>query len=299
MQTEEQKLKQKCKDLKRKIREIEDSSEIVTIAVSRAKLAVRRLRSEYTLLLEVLEQKTVVAEEDQTEADGLNGPDIDDFSGLNHLLASTPSKTKQSAPVSAKKKRGGVGALRKAREKDPSIPKRPTNAYLIFCDLEKENVKKDLDSNNPGVVMDLSKGLTEAWKKLDEEARKPYYKLYEEDRLRYHRELEAYQKKKSASADSQLATSEPPSTPVTEPVEPNEPVEPIENKASAEAAESSKAAEAIEPADQTEIVPAASELKTEQQEEPKSDVQMSEASTEVAEPKVEPKVESEDTKAED
>ncbi|GME79272.1 unnamed protein product [[Candida] boidinii] len=118
----------------------------------------------------------------------------------NGLIDSNNSN--QTLSNKGKGKRGGPGALKKARIKDPTIPKRPTNAYLIFCEMEKEKLKKEIELKNPGVSVDLSRAMTDAWKKLDEESRKPYYELYERDRARYHREIEEYNFRKSGGVPS-------------------------------------------------------------------------------------------------
>ena len=56
--------------------------------------------------------------------------------------------------------------------------------------MEKERIKQD-DPN----ASDLSKSMTEAWKNLSEERRRPYYKLYEDDRIRYQRKWQNIIKK--------------------------------------------------------------------------------------------------------
>ncbi len=57
-ESEDVKYKQKCKDLKRRIQEIEDHNDVVTIKIARAKRAVQRLRLERAFLLEKLEERT-------------------------------------------------------------------------------------------------------------------------------------------------------------------------------------------------------------------------------------------------
>ena len=79
--------------------------------------------------------------------------------------------------------------------RDPDLPKRPTNAYLIFCQMEKDRIRQEAELNGE-TVADLLKLLTECWKKLDEEKRRPYYKLNEDDRDRYQREMVAYNLRK-------------------------------------------------------------------------------------------------------
>ncbi|KAG7853534.1 hypothetical protein KL941_000584 [Ogataea angusta] len=195
----------KCVDLKVKIDELEFENEATAVAVSRAKQAVERLRYEYALLLEALGRKAdevSIPNVGQLTADDLDGDEIDSLrlADITHLLTKTPfslAKNGFSASVGslvAKKKRG-ANTLKKQRLKDPTIPKRPTNAYLIFCEMEKERVKKQIESKDPGVPSDLSKAMTEAWRNLDDVSRKPYYELYEQDRLRYQREIKEYNSK--------------------------------------------------------------------------------------------------------
>lgn len=137
------------------------------------------MRLEFAVLLEVLEQKAGAVENDD----------------LNQLIAIAKERS-ISLEASNEQKKQSITPKR-TKQKDPNGPKRPTNAYLIFCDLEKEKIKKELESKTPGVTSDLSKALTEAWKSLDGEGRKPYYSLYEEDKGRYQRELDAYQKRQA------------------------------------------------------------------------------------------------------
>ncbi|EDK43900.1 hypothetical protein LELG_02079 [Lodderomyces elongisporus NRRL YB-4239] len=91
----------------------------------------------------------------------------------------------------------GLGALGNGhlietkKPRDPDLPKRPSNAYLVFCEQEKERLKLDDPESK-----DLSRTMTEAWKSLSEEERRPYYKLYEDDRVRYQREMDEYNRKK-------------------------------------------------------------------------------------------------------
>lgn len=53
----EERFKQKCKELKKRVLEVEESNEIATIALSRTLASIRRLRLEYSILLERLEDR--------------------------------------------------------------------------------------------------------------------------------------------------------------------------------------------------------------------------------------------------
>lgn len=157
-------------------------------------MAIRRLRLEYSVLLERLESRLVMIPNGLMTEEYMSCPPtpslLDDT--LNFKATRNGStKTKKQKVILATN-----GASKRA-VRDPNLPKRPTNAYLIYCEMEKEKLRAELEAKNPGqVVTDLSKTLTEIWKTLDEELRKPYYRFYEEDRDRYQREMIVYNKKK-------------------------------------------------------------------------------------------------------
>ncbi|SCU84473.1 LAMI_0C07624g1_1 [Lachancea mirantina] len=158
-------------ELKRKLDELHESNQVLGLAVQRTRLSVKRLRLEYGTLLERLESR-IDKDPELSFEDPL--PSLDEFK--NQILEDAP-KTR------TKKKKG--------KERDPNLPKRPTNAYLLFCEMNKEEMKQK------SVANDVSKALTDAWKNLDESARKPYYELYNEDRERYQKEMHAYAQSKT------------------------------------------------------------------------------------------------------
>lgn len=83
-------------------------------------------------------------------------------------------------------------AKRQHTPRDPNLPRRPQNAYIIFCEMEKEQVKSRMEKENPGLPYDLTKAMSDAWHNLPEPDRKKYYKVYEDDKERYMREMAAY-----------------------------------------------------------------------------------------------------------
>ncbi|KAI0464804.1 hypothetical protein LJB42_000013 [Komagataella kurtzmanii] len=198
-ETEADRLRLKCKDLKQRIGQLEGTSELASLAVGRLRYLVRRSRFEYTLLLHMLNEADFSSNSDSRAT--LLQSYFQDVDLSKVLVNKGTSKSPQHLPVLSTKK-----AKRPPKKpRDPDLPKRPTNAYLIFCDLEKDKIRKSLqhdrDVAQPGEGVhkgniDLSRGLSDAWKLLDEESRKPYYALYEEDRRRYQRELKEYQRKK-------------------------------------------------------------------------------------------------------
>lgn len=56
---EEQKIKQKCNELKRRIQEVEECNEISLLALSRTRASIRRYRLQYSVLLERLHDRAL------------------------------------------------------------------------------------------------------------------------------------------------------------------------------------------------------------------------------------------------
>ncbi|ODV66589.1 hypothetical protein HYPBUDRAFT_149442 [Hyphopichia burtonii NRRL Y-1933] len=206
-ESEEQKLKQKCKELKKRITDIEENNEIATIALSRTRMGIRRLRLEYMILLERLEDRAIMVPDGIAELEEMSPPPSPTV--LDDSLTDSNADLSRTSLSKKGKRRGGpaTSAAAKAKLRDPDLPKRPTNAYLIFCELEKERVKHEIESSG-GVVTDLSKTMTEAWRNLDLEKRQPFYRLYEEDRARYQREMVVYNQKKKDEEDEEIRLDE-------------------------------------------------------------------------------------------
>lgn len=142
---------------------------MLALAIQRTRLSVKRLKLEYSVLLERLEARVDLDPELRYENPL---PTLESFK--KELLTKPLKKTKSKR--------------QKAKDRDPNMPKRPTNAYLLFCEMNKEKVRQQGSQ-------DVSRDLTEAWKNLNEQDRKPYYELYSEDRERYQKEMEIYSMK--------------------------------------------------------------------------------------------------------
>ena len=155
-------------DLRRKVRKLKERNEILGLAIQRSRHSVKRLKLEYAVLLERLEARV--------ELD----PSLRFENPLPTLA--TFKKNLMAGPVRRTKTR-----RQRAKDRDPNMPKRPTNAYLIYCEMNKEKIRQNGS-------LDVTRDLTEGWKNLDEEGKLPYYKLYNEDRERYQQEMEMYNK---------------------------------------------------------------------------------------------------------
>lgn len=206
--TSEQRLRRKCYELRKRITEVDESNQIATLAILRTKAHIRRLRLEYAILLERLEEQSLLENGDVT----IQKPPSPTFltEALNYSSAKSYENQLSQSILKRKSSAQDAGGSSAGaqRLRDPDLPKRPSNAYLIYCDIEKERVRKQLDEDPMSAPNDLSKTLTEEWKNLDDESRKPYYKLYEEDRERYQREMSIYNQRRQVAEDEENQTAE-------------------------------------------------------------------------------------------
>jgi non-histone protein 10 len=221
----EVKYKQKCIELRKRVREIEEHNELVELSLSRTKRFIKRLRLERALLLEKLEERAIQKADD---SDGSPSPPDSPTllagmelppprarhsgngvsSGHSTPLVKSPPPEDPSSPPTTKKsgKRHAHDddeehvtpqTRKKQPPRDPNLPKRPQNAYMVFCEQEKERVKKEITETvqaQTGQIpktFDLTKVMAEKWRDLDEEGRQHYFKIYEDDKERYLREMAA------------------------------------------------------------------------------------------------------------
>ncbi|CAI5758445.1 unnamed protein product [Candida verbasci] len=192
-ESEEDRFKLKCRELKRRVLEIEESNEIATIALNRTQSSIRRLRLEYTILLERLETRVNQLPDSLNSFEEMAGPPTPAMLDDSIVKSRNGKKATKRPTKSTDSKNTNLA------KRDPDLPKRPTNAYLIFCEQEKERLKSDPDH----IPHDLSKNMTENWKNLTEEDKKPYFKLYEDDKIRYQKEMEVYNSKKHPNEDGE------------------------------------------------------------------------------------------------
>ncbi|KAI9291388.1 HMG-box [Neoconidiobolus thromboides FSU 785] len=74
-------------------------------------------------------------------------------------------------------------------EKDPNAPKRPANAFFMFCQLERAKMREE---NQDATLSDLTKLLGARWKELDNSEKEKYYRMYDQDKIRYEKEMSSY-----------------------------------------------------------------------------------------------------------
>lgn len=70
--------------------------------------------------------------------------------------------------------------------KDPNAPKKPSGAYIFYCNAKRDEVKRKNPDFN---VAQVGKALGELWKQETLEAKQPYYDLADKDKQRYARQI--------------------------------------------------------------------------------------------------------------
>ena len=76
----------------------------------------------------------------------------------------------------------------KAKDADPNKIKKPCSAYFQFMNDRRNKFRED----NPDMSMcQITKALTEVWKKLTDEEKQKYEDMAAKDRTRYETEMEA------------------------------------------------------------------------------------------------------------
>lgn len=100
----------------------------------------------------------------------------------------------------SRKGKGGDGETKKRKpKKDPNAPKKPCGAYMFFCKETRESVKEE---HPDWGVTQIGKRLGELWKLVDEDDKKKFFDLAEEDKERYKKAIAKYNESKEAAGDA-------------------------------------------------------------------------------------------------
>lgn len=185
METEDAAYEGKCEELRRRVRETELQNEDMVARITQIKKMIHRARLERTILLQQLERSSQLSQ----------NPEIVESPPMSPIIEPASSAAVGSGNGSAANGGKGTkegGERKRSTPRDPRLPKRPQNAYIIFCDGEKERVKRELEEKDPSSSHDLTRAMSDAWKHLGPSGRKKYTALYKEDRLRYLKEMAAF-----------------------------------------------------------------------------------------------------------
>lgn len=143
---------------------------MIVATIEHLKRMIQRARLERALLLERLEQ----------HANALVSA---------NEIESPPESPLYSEPAEKVPEKRKEPAKRTPVARDPSLPKRPQNAYIIFCEAQRDRIRAELESADPDGKHDLNKVLNERWKLMGQQGRNEYQELYKQDRIRYAKEM--------------------------------------------------------------------------------------------------------------
>ncbi|TGZ80949.1 hypothetical protein EX30DRAFT_396076 [Ascodesmis nigricans] len=199
--------RKKCKDLKKRINEIESSNELLSSRIQRARRAIQRMRLERAFLLQQLEART---EDRVSDSDGSPSPPPTPVSKPRQKRPRNTLNPNDS-PFRTIRSQSPIGGTPDVRDQPRFIdvgtpsgpparapnregkrgraaaavgPKKPANAYMYFCELERANIiARDGDKEG----FEMPKALAQAWRDLKPEGQKYYIDQYEEQKGNYAR----------------------------------------------------------------------------------------------------------------
>ncbi|KAJ1957431.1 non-histone protein, partial [Dipsacomyces acuminosporus] len=182
--------KYRCRDLKRQLEELEEYNEILAIRLLRSQKRLRRMKIERNLLLERFERTRPYndsgSDSDVPLKDTFPRPPASDVELIETIYTAGNARSRRKAqqsssasvlgtPPQPNAANGGANdptatiaatnlSTRKPRsEKDPNAPKRPANAFVLFCQAERPNIK------NAGTELsssELTRAMGAKWKAL-------------------------------------------------------------------------------------------------------------------------------------
>ncbi|CAL1530969.1 unnamed protein product [Lymnaea stagnalis] len=108
--------------------------------------------------------------------------------------------------------------IKTEKEKDPNAPKKPANAFLMFCTTQRTSLQEEYfkEHNEEIAHHELTKSLAQQWNTLVPEEKRIYYEMYEREKERYEREMRSYKPKLEPGSDANTSTTLEPSSSTSE-----------------------------------------------------------------------------------
>lgn len=153
----------------RRCKTIQKENEMLVNRVYQVKKIVRRLRKERKFLMEELDKKG------------------DSFRSLPLTIAIEEEEKSFALPQ--------ANVKREKTERDPTAPKRPSNAFLQFCQEQKDVTAQYLQAGKP-LDKKFNKVLAARWSVLSEDEKKVYMEKFERDKEHHSEERKIYENRK-------------------------------------------------------------------------------------------------------
>ncbi|CAG8796426.1 4973_t:CDS:2, partial [Gigaspora rosea] len=148
-------------------------NEKLTLKLTKAKKNIQRLRIERNFLFDRLEQSQPTNE---SESEPSSSP--------QRVIDSEEELSSQEELLEDQRT-----GKRRRQNRDPNAPKRPRNAFLMYCQMQREQAKEE--NQNKG-FQDVTRILSQRWKELPQEEKGKYYDMYKQERQRYEKEMSTY-----------------------------------------------------------------------------------------------------------
>jgi len=189
-------IKRKYKDLKKRVRDIEEDNDNLNLRLVKAKKHIYRLRLERSVLLERLE-RTADYLDDASDSNS----DVSD-AGTHSVLADVRPRHENKSLHEGRQKGSEPKPARK--KKDPNAPKGPGNVFFLYSRLERDKIKDEYPGENQG---DLTRILGQKWKNLAKEDKQKYYDIYKKEQEEYEEAMKSYAASGSVAGTPGLETA--------------------------------------------------------------------------------------------
>ncbi|KAI8803753.1 hypothetical protein BJ742DRAFT_742612 [Cladochytrium replicatum] len=226
------------RDLKRKVAEMEQENDALTLKLTKAKNAIQRLKLEKNYCADLVNSPSMLFQRyKQTlpsdayrsdgsfsdsesrplygrSAAGSRSEDEEVYHKGQLTRAAQPPQPPPPAVLSSPNPPPHEKKPKKAKA-DPNLPKKPANAFFVYCEMHRGEIKDEEGGFSLG---EATRVLGQRWKTLGKESKQKYFDLYEESKARYEREMITYN-----AATQPGATSSASRTPQHQPPQPAPP----------------------------------------------------------------------------
>ncbi|KAI8365276.1 uncharacterized protein BYT42DRAFT_589421 [Radiomyces spectabilis] len=179
---EDVKYRNKYRELKKRIRDIEEENDLLHIRLYKARKNISQLKLERTFLLDRMEKVHGASLPNSDHSD--MGSDIETHDGIDLKYHSTKHGDHHRGRIDKM-----LAGKPPRRKKDPNAPKGPGNVFFLYCRLERDKIKDQYPQENLGEVTKL---LGQKWKSLSKEEKQKYYDMYKKEMEEYEEAMKSY-----------------------------------------------------------------------------------------------------------
>ncbi|KAF1799111.1 hypothetical protein V8B55DRAFT_1519544 [Mucor lusitanicus] len=194
------KYKRKYKDLRKRIRDIEEENDVLNVRLFKAHKSIRHLKLERTFLLDRMDKSNHTSLDYNSDNSDV-GSDIfshDESDMASHKIQGSQKQDGRSRIDKT------AGSKPQRKKRDPNAPKGPGNVFFLYCRLERDKVKDEFPTENLGEVTRL---LGQRWKSLPKDEKKKYYDMYNREVEEYEEAMKTYTSNGGAAVPGGLASA--------------------------------------------------------------------------------------------